>query len=422
MRLLTHYAADTGYLEDLLDRELAKEPLGAADRGLLKELTFGVVRWQDTLDWLIEQKTQGRKQKLMVQILLRLGLYQLFWLQRIPEHAAVHISVELAKQSGLAAQAKFINAILRAYVRERPETEKRLQELKLHNPSAGYSHPEWLYQRWLKRWGEEEVRQLLEWNNTPPFTYARLNTLKSDTAQLTARWTEEGVKFVPREFDWIGPGLVFALESHPPLSQLGSFQEGLFYIQDPSTLLAVVALAPQAEETVLDMCAAPGGKTTLMAQIMNNQGQIVAQDPYSVRRDLVHENCVRLGVQNVALTNPEASPSPKPEHGYDRVLIDVPCSNTGVMRRRVDLRWRLRPEELGRLQKTQLDLLSKGANQVRPGGTLVYSTCSLEPEENQEVVNKFLERNTNFVLEFERSLVPFKDGVDGAYVARLRLT
>ena len=189
-------------------------------------------------------------------------------------------------------------------------------------------------------------------------------------------------------------------------------------MQDPSTLLAPALLGAQPGETILDLCAAPGGKTTFIAQQMDNTGKIIAQDISSDRLKLIRENCARLGVMNV-----EAVPNSSfiiLHSSFDRILVDAPCSNTGVMRRRVDLRWRITPEEILRLQKTQLDLLRQAATKLKPGGVLVYSTCSLEPEENSEVVKGFLSEHKNFKLESERELLPFADNVDGAFVARLK--
>ena len=302
VRILRRYTEGADYLETLLDEELRRASLGQPDRGLVQELTFGVVRWQATLDWLIAQKTAARSQKNMLQILLRLGLYQIFWLERVPDHAAVHETVEMAKGLGFGAQTAFLNAILRGYLREREQAKARLQELKHRQPALGYSHPDWLVQRWQTRWGEDSTRRLLEWNNTPPPHFARLNTLKTDAATLTSQWHKEGVEFIPREWQWTGDGLVFELKSHPPLATLPSFQQGFFYIQDPSTMLAVHALNPQPDESVLDLCAAPGGKTTLIAQRLQNRGRVLAADISPARLKLVHENCARLGVTCVETT------------------------------------------------------------------------------------------------------------------------
>jgi 16S rRNA (cytosine967-C5)-methyltransferase len=419
-RILKERLLEGKYTENLLEIELAQHSLSPVDRGLCQELVYGASRWQATLNWLVDRKTAGRTQKPLLRILLQLGLYQMFWLDRIPNHAVVNETVELAKQLGLGPQAGFVNAVLRAYTRERTETEQLLAELKAREPAKGLSHPEWLYRRWLARWGAEKTLGLMEWNNTPPPTYARVNSLKTDAAKLAARWEAEGVKFSPCDWDWAEEGLTFQLLSHPSLAGLRSFQEGLFYIQDPSTLLAVRELAPKPGETVLDLCAAPGGKTTFIGQLMQNQGQIIAQDIQPERLELVRENCERLGVTGVKLEATVPNLDLEAQNSkFDRVLVDAPCSNTGVMRRRVDLRWRIRLEEIERLRTTQLELLRRAAVQLKPGGTLVYSTCSLEPEENEAVMNEFLRTETGFKLENQRELLPFADGVDGAFVARL---
>ena len=426
VRILKHRETGRDYVEDLLERELAATRLSAPDRRLLHELVAGVVRWQAALDWLIERKTGGRQQKPLLRILLRLGLYQLFWLDRVPQHAAVHETVELARHLGFGPQSGFINAVLRGYGREAGTTQRLLEELKTSQPPVGLSHPAWLIERWSARWGADSTRRLLDWNNTPPLSYARVNTLKTTAADLLSAWQKEGVEAEAFERDWTSKMPVFQLKNHPPVATLQSFQGGRFYVQDPSTLLAVTVLDPQPGETILDLCAAPGGKTTCIAQLMQNLGQIVAQDTHADRLKLVCENCARLGVNCVEIALSSTPPhreqtlNPQPSTLFDRVLVDAPCSNTGVMRRRIDLRWRLRLAEIARLRRDQLVLLRTAASQLKPGGTLVYSTCSLEPEENGEVVKLFQADHPAFRLEHERELTPFADGVDGAYVARLR--
>ena len=419
VRVLQRHADGHGYVEELLEESLQKTPLKPVDRRLVQELTYGVVRWRATLDWLIARKTEGRTQKPLLQILLRLGFYQMLWLDRIPDHAIVNESVQLAKDFGLGPQAGFVNAVLRGYLRDQEETRRALDELNSSQPALVYSHPEWLCERWRRRLGDETLRQLLEWNNTPPITYARLNTLKTDAVQLAAQWEKEEVQFAPVQIDWANEGLVYELKSHPPLATLPSFRRGLFYAQDPSTVLAVQMLDPQPGESVFDLCAAPGGKTTYLAQRIGNRGRIVAHDPQPGRLRLLRENCERLGVTCVDFSGLTLLDFPESKITFDRVLVDVPCSNTGVLRRRVDLRWRVRPEEIQRLRIQQMKLLDNAAIQVKPGGVLVYSTCSLEPEENGEVVKEFLEVHSDIRLESERELLPFVEAMDGAYVARM---
>ena len=405
------------YVENLLEAALANARLSSADRGLLQELVYGAVRWQATLDWLIARKTSSRTQKPALQILLRLALYQIFWLSRIPDHAAVHETVELAKHRGFGAQSGFVNAVLRSYLRERAETECLLGDLKVNEPALGYSHPQWLCERWEKRLGREQLIPLLQWNNSPPANFARVNTLRVDANQLREQWAREKVeaKLIPVE--WSSSMLVFELQSFPPLATLKSFTDGWFYVQDPSTLLAVSELDAQPGETILDYCSAPGGKTTAIAERMKNMGRLVAHDTSPDRLRLVEENCTRLGVTCVKTVVPSTLNS-QPSTVFDRILIDAPCSNTGVMRRRVDLRWRICETEIARLRTTQLQLLRDAVPRLKPGGTLVYSTCSLEPEENSEVVHEFLTAYPQMHFQPERSLTPWEHNVDGAYVAR----
>src|SRR5207253_2530372 len=308
------------------------------------------------LDFLIGQKTGGRTQKAPLRNLLCLGLYQIFWLERIPNHAAVHETVELAKQAGFGPQAGFVNAVLRGYLREFESTKRLLADLKTAQPWVGFSHPQWLVERWQRRWGTEAAAQLMDWNNTPPKLFARVNTIKAEAGKLLAQWRGENVEYDFVARDWLEENLSFELKEHPPLRTLPSFQEGWFYVQDPSTLLAVRALAPLAGESVWDMCAAPGGKLSYIAQLMGNQGRLVAQDLSRERLELVRENCARLGltyVETALAPTLEVPDSPV----FDRILLDAPCSNTGVMRRRVDLRWRIQPDEIQRLRALQLELL-----------------------------------------------------------------
>ena len=407
----------TEFVEDLLEQALTASRLSSADRHLCQELVYGVVRWRAALDWLIARKTNGRQQKAALQDLLRLGLYQIFWLQRIPNHAAVDETVEMAKRAGLGPQSGFVNALLRGYLREFDATRQLLVELPATQPALAYSHPDWLAARWTARWGPDQAARLMTWNNTVPKTFARVNTLRAEPAKLLIQWRDEAVDYDFFRRDWFDENLVFELKSHPPLHRLSSFQQGLFYIQDPSTLLSVRELAPQCGETILDLCAAPGGKLTYIAQLIKNDGTLLAHDVAPDRLKLIEENCARLGV---TCARPFAGWSAT--RPFDRLLIDAPCSNTGVMRRRVDLRWRIRPEEIQRLRLSQLDLLRQAAPRLRPGGTLLYSTCSLEPEENTEVIEQFLSEYSDFKLESQRELLPFIDDVDGAYVACLLKT
>lgn len=420
-RVLLRREETHAFTEDLLEADPGFRYLPDRDRRLAHELVLGVVRWQGTLDWLIKRRTSDRPQKRPVQSLLRLGLYQIFWLDRVPDHAAVNDTVELAHPFGVEAQAGFMNGLLRGYCRERETVQAELEQLRQTEPARAWSHPGWLVERWMRRLGPEKTAELLAWNNAASANYARINLLRVRPTQLIERWRAEGVEYDFGQWDWVPENLVFRLKAHPPLARLRSFTEGWFYIQDPSTLLSVRMLDPQPEERVLDVCAAPGGKAAYAAQLMDDDGTILALDLNADRVRRLRENCVRLGLRSVVCGElPEDEPGAPAEGVFDRVLVDAPCSNTGVMGRRVDLRWRIEPDEIERLAGVQRDLLRRSALAVKPGGILVYSTCSLEPEENRAVVDAFLAEHDQFELLEDRELFPPETGSDGAYAAKLR--
>lgn len=394
----------------------------AVDRGLVQEIAYGCVRWQATLDHFMDKLTKGRPQLPAMRVLLRMGIYQSLMLDRVPDYALVNESVNLARMMGLEPHTGFVNAVLRTCVRDRDPFLKEWSDLKHSQPALGWSHPKWLVQRWEQRLKREELLALLEWNNQPPPVYARLNPLRTLPAQTIETWRADGIGYDFRNYDWVPENLVFELKSLPPLAKLASFQKGSFYIQDPSTLLAVKVLDPQSGERILDLCAAPGGKTTYIAQLVDDEGDISASDLDAGRLQMVVENCKRMHITSVSTYTPDELDNHRRNGGalFDRVLVDAPCSNTGVIRRRVDLRWRLKSEELTRLRRVQMELLHRATSLLKPGGVLVYSTCSLEPEENEQLITAFLEDYPIFEREAERTLFPIRDQVDGAYVARLR--
>jgi 16S rRNA (cytosine967-C5)-methyltransferase len=429
VNILLESERDKSFVDEPLNAALNQFDLKTVDRHLIQELVLGVTRWQLTLDWLIGRKTQERPQHAVVQYVLRMGLYQMFWLDRIPDYAIVNEMVQIARNLGCARQSGFINAVLRGYGRERPATVELLDQSRTKQPHLGFSHPQWLVNRWQRHWGEDAASQLMAWNNGPSSTFARVNTLRTNTVDLLETWSREGVKYLPREWDWTGRDLVYELLEHPPLEGLPSFQNGSFYIQDPSTLCSVSLLNPQPDETILDACAAPGGKTTLIAQYIQNRGRIIAEDIVPDRLSQLGDNCRKMGVtcvHQVLVEDLSAMPAITGTNeavgtsAFDRILLDVPCSNTGVYRRRVDARWRLRPEGIERFVLMQRNIIQSSSARLRPGGVLVYSTCSLEPEENHELISQFVSAHPHFTLEQERQLLPFRDNVDGAFVARLR--
>jgi len=408
--LLNRWPQSRALADELLEQALAGSSLGESDRAFVTELFYGCLRQQLALRFL-QSRLATRPPRPIVANILTLGLYQLFYL-KTPAHAAVHETVALAKTRAGDAEAKFVNAVLRRADREQEQLRAALEATRETEPWIHYSHPEWLWNRWAAQFGRENAAALCEWNNQPPPVFIRINTLKANgkPADVAAEPTDHP--------------LGWRATNAAGLFQTKSFLNGEFYVQDPSTLMAVDVLDPQPGESVLDMCAAPGGKTTYIGQKMQNRGRIIAADSTSSRLALVGENCRRLGVTIAATLACEGTRLDHCLRGeeFDRVLVDAPCSNTGVIRRRADLRWRIEEKEITRLASLQIKLLGSAAKFTKRGGVLVYSTCSLEREENEGVTETFLAAHTGFTMEATRSLFPPRDRMDGAFVARLRRT
>jgi 16S rRNA (cytosine967-C5)-methyltransferase len=386
------------FSDEILHTSLEKNPLPPLDRAFFMETFFGVLRNLSRLDFLIAQLRDGRIDP-QTRAVLRLGLYQIFHM-RTPPHAAVNESVELGGRArGL------INAILRRALREKEALESALAA---SSPAIRTSHPEFLITRWEATFGPEATRLLCEWNSEPAEVHVRANNLRVTLGELLR--TAPGAVPSP-----VHP--LFVKVEHIPPSWIAL---GLCYVQDPSTLLACDLLAPQPGETVLDACAAPGGKTSYLAQLMHDQGRIVACDLYESRVARLRENLQRLGVTIAQAIQHDCMQAGAPlEPGsFDRILVDAPCSNTGVIRRRVDVRWRLTEEDFIRMPAQQFALLRRTATLLKPGGTLVYSTCSLEPEENDQLVERVSAEIPAVRFVESRRTLPFVDRVDGAFAAK----
>ncbi len=400
LEALTAWEDTSRYAADLLEEQARRMRLSSADRGLAQELLYGVIRNLYLLDELIDRFRRGSI-KPQTQNLLRLGLYQLF-LSGIAEHAAVNETVSLAR----SYERSLVNAILRSAQREK---EAILQEMERWSLEDRWSHPQFLLRRWEDQYGREATEALCRWNNSPPPVYARLNPLAPQGEALEALRRE----VEPRRLDapWSD---FFRLEGSPDPDWL---RQGLIYIQDPSTALACHLLNAQPGECILDACAAPGGKSALIAAGMQNQGQLIASDISPSRLQQLGENLTRLAVTCAEVRQIDWAKAEGPQDlpQFDGILLDAPCSNTGSMRRRVDVRWRLQERDFERHAAQQLALLRALVPHLKPGGRLVYSTCSLENTENEAV----LEASGLRVEEVQASL-PWRDGYDGAFAAVLR--
>jgi 16S rRNA (cytosine967-C5)-methyltransferase len=393
------------FADAIISRALAESALQPADRAFALELFYGVLRNLTLLDFWIS-KLRRRHVDVDLRDLLHLGLYQIF-IAKTPEHAAVYETVEIAPKR----QRAIVNALLRSAARDRQGLQERANSQPL---DVRASHPKFLIERWDKRFGTDSTEALCAWNNQPPPIYARINRLKTDRQTFLEHYRNaRTLANVPNFVELSSPA--------------DALDQGDCYIQDPSTAIPCELLQPKPGETILDACAAPGGKTAYLAELMENQGLIVGCDREPARLDVLDQNLTRLGVRIAKIvchdwTKSAVPPEILSEAPFDRILIDAPCSNTGVMRRRIDVRWRLKPVDFLRMQTRQIQIVGAVFALLKPGGILVYSTCSLEGEENEDVVQQLLGQMSILQIEEERRSIPFQDNFDGAFTARLRRT
>jgi 16S rRNA (cytosine967-C5)-methyltransferase len=402
---LDRWRNGTEFADKIVADAFASSSLAAADRAFALELFYGVLRNLSVLDFWIGQLRPASLDP-SARDLLRLGLYQILIIE-VAAHAAVYETVALAKPRA----RPLINAVLRRAVREKAA----LTTLANEQPAAvRFSLPEFLFSKWSAQFGEAAALHLSELNNRPPAIYARINQLRISPAEFVQRY--EGSSLLPGRTNFVGLA-----------DPTAALQSGDCYVQDPSTAIACELLRPQPGENVLDACAAPGGKGAYLAEMMQNEGTVVLVDSSESRLERLGRNLVSLGVTNARILRCDwtdkdsVQASGLRERSFDRILIDAPCSNTGVIRRRVDVRWRLQPRDFSRMPRQQLAIVEAVAPLLKPGGSLVYSTCSLEPEENETLVAAFLRQHAAFRRTGEQISLPFRDGFDGAYAARLNL-
>ncbi|MEA5114191.1 MAG: 16S rRNA (cytosine(967)-C(5))-methyltransferase RsmB [Geobacteraceae bacterium] len=425
---------ERSYADILVDRALAGSELKGPDRGLLNELVFGVLRRRGTLDHIIGCCSSMAVNRLERRVLnlLRIGLYQIFFLDRIPVSAAVNETVNLAKAIAPRASG-FINAVLR-----RADSERESLAWPDHDPaaliSARHSLPRWLAGKWILQLGPKETEALADVLNETPQLTVRVNTLKISRVNLLERFRDQGVEAVATDYSPDGIRILSPL--HP--AALYGFREGLLTVQDESSQLASLFLAPLPGETVLDLCAAPGGKTTHLAQLMENRGLLVACDRDPRKFPRIEETARRLGISIIRTLALDAS-IPLCDLGdwrFNRILVDAPCSGLGVLRRNPEAKWRLAAHDLERMARLQSSIIRNASDRLVDGGVLLYSTCSVSMEENEEVINDFLSEKRNFVVEDLRTVLPahpdvfteqgmfrswpHRHGMDGFFAARLR--
>lgn len=411
------------FLDQSFERRIA--PLDARDRRWTRELVYGMLRHRAAIDAILSERVRGGLVRLDPDVidLLRLGVYQLLYMGSVPAYAAIAQTVELAKRRHGLGASKLVNAVLRRTDRERENLSSALPSDSVEALALKYSHPRWLIARWIERYGEQDTERLLTLNNVEAPVIIRPYGIVRE--QLEAMMEAAGVHVAdaPYARDSI------AISGGTTFTELGAFKKGLFFVQDPAATLVTMYAAIPAGSTVADLCAAPGGKALELSRIAS---RVAASDKSFGRLQRLLANQKRLESLNVyPFVGDARQPAIKP---VDVVLIDVPCTGTGTFRRHPDARWRIKVSDFAVMSQLQRSILRAAAEVVKPGGLLIYSTCSLEPEENDAQVDWFLSENLNFVLEpppegvlapelidgGKLRVLPQRHGTDGAFAARLR--
>jgi len=401
LSILVKIDSNQGYINILLNNILEKNKVSTRDAAFINEITYGVVRNKNKLDWVISQFCIRNLDETLIWIknILRMGAYQLLFLDKVPDYAVCNESVQLAKKYGNPGISKFVNSVLRNIIRngENIQWPDKDRKPALYI-SVIYSHPYWVVERWLRRFGFKNTIKICKANNKIPTLVIRTNTLKISLIKLKEILEKDNISVKEGIFT---EEALYVKKGLPDVTKYSAYKEGLFQIQDEASILVSHLVAPLPGELVIDVCSAPGGKTTHLAQLMENKGEILALDINKERLFLVKENCQRLGIK---IVKTQKNNGTKLNNNYlkkaDKVLIDAPCSGLGVLRRKPDLKWQTyNLERFKQLSKLQGKILSTASNYVKIGGRLVYSTCSIEPEENEKVVNEFIDKNRNFELE-----------------------
>ncbi|WP_448600208.1 16S rRNA (cytosine(967)-C(5))-methyltransferase [Thermoleptolyngbya sp.] len=426
------------FADAALDKQLHRGDLSERDRRLTTELVYGCVRRRRTLDALISQLATkpADQQPPHLRLILHLGLYQLRYLSHIPASAAVDTTVDLAKGNGFSGLAGFVNGLLRGYVRQ---VAGRASGDPLNLPSdpvlrigIAHSMPDWIVRQWIAQFGETDAEQLCAWFNQPPSIDLRVNPLRASVEQVEAAIQAAGVT-VERLAGF--PQALRLRHHRGTIPALPGYADGWWSVQDASAQLVGMLLDPQPGEIVIDACAAPGGKTTHLAELMGDRGIIWAGDRSANRLKKVLQNAERLQLSSIQLCPGDSRTLTQFVGQADRVLLDAPCSGLGTLHRHADARWRQTPDSVRELAQLQSQLLHHVATWVKPGGTLVYATCTLHPEENERVVQQFLTTQPHWKIDplpgdhpaaqFQEPqgwlrILPHQHDLDGFFITRLR--
>ena len=431
--ILVDVNKNKAYSNIAINRRFKATKIEIVDRKLITELVYGVIENLIYLDHIIKTLSKIRIKKLNVSVLniLRMGLYQIIFLDKIPVFAAVNESVNLTKKNDHKS-AGFVNGILRNYTRNMNDISiPSLETDPVNHLSIVYSHPNWLVDKWLRQFGQEKTILLLKANNEKPPLTIRVNTLKTSKNHLKNILIDENLE--------ISDGLYMDEAIHinnvGSIEELDSFQQGLFQVQDESSMMVARILDPQKGDAVIDVCAAPGGKTTHIAQLMEDTGYILARDIYDHKLKLINDNAGRLGIHIIHTQTYDAKELDKDSiEKFDKVLVDAPCTGLGIIRRKPELKYNKTPENLMEIAELQFEILSNSSKYVKKGGILLYSTCTITNEENHGVVERFLYHNKDFEISdinaylpkelntkgIGLQLYPHLHKTDGFFISKLR--
>ncbi|WP_010282568.1 16S rRNA (cytosine(967)-C(5))-methyltransferase RsmB [Bacillus timonensis] len=434
LEILLQIEKNQAYSNILLNQMIKKHEVKGKDVGLLTEIVYGTIQQRDTLDFYLTPFLKNTKKlELWVKVLLRLSLYQMVYLDRVPERAIFFEAVEIAKKRGHKGTASLVNGVLRSIQRNGLPSLEQIKD-EVERIAIETSHPNWLVTRWVKQIGIEETRKMCEVNCTPPEQTARVNGMKTTREELIHMLNEDGVE---TEVGSVSIDAIKAIRGN--LANTKAFKEGYFTIQDESSMLVARALGVEKDDYVLDSCAAPGGKTTHIAQILQNTGKVISLDLHKHKIKLIDEAVTRLGLENVETKAFDSRKAGEifEVQSFDKILVDAPCSGFGVIRRKPDIKYSKSALDNSSLAKIQLDILTEVSTLLKKDGILVYSTCTIDYEENEGVIKTFLEQNKDFILDEtienylpeivkpyikngQLQLYPHYFGTDGFYIARLR--
>jgi 16S rRNA (cytosine967-C5)-methyltransferase len=438
VKILCRCERTDSYLEKLIDAELKNDTLNDFDKSLLNEMSHGVIRWMRRLDWFLNGFYRGNYEKCLPEVknALRVALYQILFLNKIPYSAAVNEAVEFVKRIHGDKHAAVVNGLLRTIIRTLDNLVWPSREIdEVNYLGLVQSHPNWMVKRWINRFGFDEAVKLCEANNKRPFLSLRVNKLKITPEELAGHLKEKNIQYRKSEYlDYF-----FTIKIMAKIYADEFFKAGYFTVQDISAGLVAHLVAPKKDDLVIDMCAAPGGKTSHLSELMGNEGKIIAVEKYLSRAEMMKTNLARLGVNNAEVVYDDVN---NPSSQYlkegllgkaDKILVDVPCSGHGVLSKKPDIKWKRELEDIKKLQVLQTEILENSIKYLKPDGAIVYSTCTIEEEENIEVIKDFLARHPEFKIDDAKQYVtpkvvneegcvevfPHRHNIDGAFSVRL---